>query len=103
MGGLKKLKKESTGRALRTRRTRFVSFELVSLQWKEKDARFRRTFISLLLDLELLRQILVFLPANFRPDCSVIDEIPRVVDLRFVQVRLLQYLVLEALVRREVE
>lgn len=62
-----------------------------------------RTLIPLLLNLKLLRQILLRLPLDLRPDSLVVHEIARVADLLLVDVRLLQLLVLEVLVRREGE
>ena len=52
----------------------------------------------MLLDLELLRQILLFLPLDFGTNGTIIHEISRVVDFCLVEVRLLKDLILEIFV-----
>ena len=109
VGGEKKLKKESTGRALRTSRVRLVS------GWKKKKnvskwnaegtwgGRKTRTFISLLLNLNLLRQILIFLPLDRRPNRITINEFATIINFLPIYICLLQYFVLKEIVRRKLE
>jgi hypothetical protein len=61
------------------------------------------TFVSLLLDLKLLCQVLLILPLNLCPNCAVIHEIARVTDLLAVHVRLLEHVIFEIFVWRKLK
>ena len=56
------------------------------------------TFVSLLLDLKLLCQILLILPLYLRPNRAVIYEIARITDLLAVHVSLLKHVIFEKFV-----
>lgn len=58
----------------------------------------RRTFVALLLDLDLARQVLVGLPRDLGALGPVVNEVAAVADLLLVIVRLLELRVLEELV-----
>lgn len=112
VGGLKKLKNDSVGRALRTRRVLLVSVIaaiisrerwVVVKRWQEREWRGKRTLIPLLLNLKLFRQIFLRLPFDFGADGLVVHEVASIADLLLINVCLLQLCVLEILVRREGE
>lgn len=54
-----------------------------------------RTFVSLLLDLKLLCQILLLLPFYIRPDSTVIHKIAGIANLLAVHISLLEHAVFE--------
>ena len=56
------------------------------------------TFVSLLLDLKLLCQVLLILPLYLRPNRAVIHEISRIADLLAVHVGLLEHVIFEIFV-----
>lgn len=101
-GGVKKLKKDSVGRALRTSRVRFVSASEMTVsergQTDGKRSEIARTFVALLLDLELLGEVLVLFPLDLGADRTVVHEIARVADLLAVDIGLFEDGVLEELV-----
>ena len=61
------------------------------------------TFVSLLLDLKLLCQVLLILPLYLRPNRPVINEIARIANLLAVHVRLLKHVIFEIFVRRKLK
>ena len=62
-----------------------------------------RTFVSLLLNLELLRQILLIFPLYIRPNCSIIHEISGIANLLAIHVSLLEHVILEIFVCRKLK
>ena len=61
------------------------------------------TFVSLLLDLKLLCQVLLVLPLYLRPNRAVIHEIARVTDFLAVHVCLLEQVIFEIFVLRKLK
>lgn len=61
----------------------------------------KHTLIALFLDLDLLREILLFLPANLCTERTIICVVARPIDLRPVKIGLLEHGILEILVWRE--
>ena len=61
------------------------------------------TFISLLLHLELFRQILILLPPDIRPDRLIIDKVAVVIELGLIEIRLREDFILKEVVWREHE
>ena len=101
-GGLKKLKKDSAGRALRTNRVRFVSVDgIPSVDQEETRGYIGHTLISLLLNLELFCQILVLLPLDRRSNGTIVEEVTRIPNLFLIIISLLQLFVFKELVRGE--
>jgi len=91
------LKKDSVGCAFRTSRVRFVSSKS-NVRRPIEILKVARTFISLLLDLKLLCQILFIFPLYIRPDSTIVHEIARIADLLAVHVSLLEDVVVEIFV-----
>src|SRR5579863_6388466 len=98
-GGAKKLKKDSVGCAFRTSRVRFVSSQFNIRRTMGNSNKIARTFVSLLLDLKLLCQILLVLPFYIRPDSTVIHEVAGIANLLAVHISLLEYAIFEIFVR----
>src|SRR5882762_3672933 len=96
-GGEKKLKNDSVGRALRTRRVRLVSMVGISVTARLRRVK-GRTLIPLFLNLVLLRQVPLLLPLDFSTNCPVVNKIARVSDFFLINVRFLEDLVLEEFV-----
>ena len=102
-GGEKKLKKESVGFALRTKRVRFVSDQLDYQHatrvgwWKQP------TFIPLLFDLELLGQVFVLLPLDIGTVRTVIDKVASVSHLFLIEIRLVQNPILKVVIGTKME
>jgi hypothetical protein len=61
------------------------------------------TFVSLLLDLKLLCQVLLILPLYLRPNRAVIHKIARIADLLAVHVRLHEHVIFEIFVWRKLK
>ena len=101
-GGEKKLKKESVGLALRTRRVRFVSGRRV-VRYGLINLNGNRTLIPLPLNFEFFCQILILLPLDRCAKGTVVHEVARVPDLLLVEICLLEDLVREEVVLLKLE
>ena len=98
---MKKLKKDSVGFALRTRRVRFVSGPGSVNGNRNRMGGDGRTLIALLLDFEFLGEILVVFPFDLGPDGTIVHKVSRIANFLLVKVRLLQMIILKVLVRAE--
>lgn len=76
--------------------------ELIKRNEKRSYGRMR-TLIPLLLNFELLGEVLVLLPLDGGADSTIVDKVAAVSNLLLVQVRLLECLVLEKVIRAENE
>ena len=72
------------------------------VRWKKKKKK-KCTFISLLLNLKLLRQILILLPLNRHPNRMIINEFASIIHFLSIKIRLFQNFVLKEIVGGKLE